>query len=93
MVILSFDGVFTPVTYLARELVELGRNGNSVANIMVICYAEGRRYEQLDHNEAYEKRSKPPLYGLRAAVRLSMVILICHAKPPCSTSEGWCTGA
>ena len=51
MVILSFDGVFTPVTYLARELLELGRNGYNVANIIVICYAERRRYEQLDHNE------------------------------------------
>ena len=63
MAVLSFDGVFTPVTYLARELLELGRNGNSVANIIVICYAERRRYEQLDPNEKYEKRSKPPLNG------------------------------
>ena len=62
MVILSFDGVFTPVTYLARELLELGRNGNNVANII------RRRYEQLDHNETYEKRSEPHSMGLRAAV-------------------------
>ena len=69
MVILSFDGVFTPVTYLARELLELGRNGYNVANIIVICYAERRRYEQLDHNETYEKCSYPPdSMGLRAAV-------------------------
>jgi len=68
MVILSFDGVFTPVTYLARELLELGRNGYNVANIIVICYAERRRYEQLDHNETYEKRSEPHSMGLRAAV-------------------------
>ena len=37
MAILSFDGVFTPVTDLAREPLELGRNGNSVANLIVIC--------------------------------------------------------
>ena len=79
MAILSFDGVFTPVTYLARELLELGRTGNSVANTIVICYAERRRYEQLDHNETYEKRSKPPLYG---AARCRMT-LDCHSNLSC----------
>jgi len=73
MVILSFDGVFTPVTYLARELLELGRNGNNVANII------RRRYEQLDHNETYEKRSEPPLYGV-ARCRMT---LDCHSNLSC----------
>ena len=69
MAILSFDGVFTPVTYLARELLE----------IIVICYSERRRYEQLDPNETYEKRSKPPLYG---AARCRMT-LDCHSNLSC----------
>ena len=73
MVILSFDGVFTPVTYLARELLELGRNGYNVANII------RRRYEQLDHNETYEKRSEPPLYGV-ARCRMT---LDCHSNLSC----------
>ena len=79
MAILSFDSASTPVTYLARELLQLGRKGNSVANIIVICYAERRRYEQLDPNETYEKRSKPPLYG---AARCRMT-LDCHSNLSC----------
>lgn len=60
-------------THLKRAL----KQRHSFPNI--ICFAERRRYEQLDPNETYEKRSKPPLYG---AARCRMT-LDCHSNLSC----------
>lgn len=49
-------------THLKRAL----KQRHSLPNI--ICFAERRRYEQLDPNEAYENARNPHSMGLRAAV-------------------------